>query len=62
MMFTKLLTNICLSCKSNLFSYKFGERFSEMFRMNHKYDIDWLIAWIMCQRLGILKVNENKLV
>ncbi|RNA42726.1 1-acyl-sn-glycerol-3-phosphate acyltransferase gamma-like [Brachionus plicatilis] len=22
--------------------------------MNHKYDIDWLIGWIVCQRLGIL--------
>jgi hypothetical protein len=25
--------------------------------MNHKYDIDWLVAWMACQRLGILKVN-----
>ncbi len=30
---------------------------SEKFRMNHKYDIDWLAAWIICQRLNILKVN-----
>jgi len=25
--------------------------------MNHKYDIDWLVAWMICQRLGILKVK-----
>lgn len=25
--------------------------------MNHKYDIDWMIGWIVCQRLGILGVN-----
>ncbi|CAF0812380.1 unnamed protein product, partial [Didymodactylos carnosus] len=22
--------------------------------MNHKYDIDWLMGWIICQRLGIM--------
>ena len=22
--------------------------------MNHKYDIDWLAGWILCQRLGIM--------
>ena len=26
--------------------------------MNHKYDIDWLIAWMMCQRIGILKGSK----
>lgn len=24
--------------------------------MNHKYDIDWMIGWIVCQRIGILGV------
>lgn len=24
--------------------------------MNHKYDIDWLAGWIICQRLGIIQV------
>ncbi|CAF4595999.1 unnamed protein product [Rotaria sp. Silwood2] len=26
--------------------------------MNHKYDIDWLAAWIACQRLNILKGSK----
>jgi lysophosphatidic acid acyltransferase / lysophosphatidylinositol acyltransferase len=24
--------------------------------MNHKYDIDWLMGWIVCQRVGLLCV------
>jgi len=28
-----------------------------MFRMNHKYDIDWLAGWIICQRLGVIQVD-----
>lgn len=24
--------------------------------MNHKYDIDWLMGWIICQRTGLLAV------
>lgn len=24
--------------------------------MNHKYDIDWLFGWIVCQRIGLLPV------
>ena len=23
---------------------------------NHKYDVDWLMGWIMCQRVGMLGV------
>ncbi|CAF1565372.1 unnamed protein product [Rotaria sp. Silwood1] len=26
--------------------------------MNHKYDIDWLAAWMACQRLGMLKGSK----
>ncbi len=26
--------------------------------MNHKYDIDWLAGWIICQRLGILQGSK----
>ncbi|CAF1420341.1 unnamed protein product [Rotaria sordida] len=26
--------------------------------MNHKYDIDWLVAWMACQRLGMLKGSK----
>lgn len=25
--------------------------------MNHKYDIDWLMGWIVCQRTGLLGVS-----
>ena len=25
--------------------------------MNHKYDVDWLMGWIVCQRTGLLHVN-----
>jgi lysophosphatidic acid acyltransferase/lysophosphatidylinositol acyltransferase len=25
--------------------------------MNHKYDIDWLMGWIVCQRTGLLPVS-----
>jgi lysophosphatidic acid acyltransferase/lysophosphatidylinositol acyltransferase len=25
--------------------------------MNHKYDIDWMIGWIICQRIGLLGVR-----
>lgn len=28
--------------------------------MNHKYDIDWLAGWMICQRIGILKVRRKK--
>jgi hypothetical protein len=31
-----------------------------MFRMNHKYDIDWLAGWVICQRLGIMQVILNQ--
>jgi lysophosphatidic acid acyltransferase/lysophosphatidylinositol acyltransferase len=27
--------------------------------MNHKYDIDWLMGWIICQRTGLLAVNKK---
>ncbi|CAF0979391.1 unnamed protein product [Rotaria sordida] len=26
--------------------------------MNHKYDVDWLAGWIICQRLGIIKGSK----
>ncbi|CAF1528436.1 unnamed protein product [Rotaria magnacalcarata] len=26
--------------------------------MNHKYDIDWLAGWIICQRLGIIQGSK----
>ncbi|CAF4401389.1 unnamed protein product [Rotaria sp. Silwood2] len=26
--------------------------------MNHKYDIDWLAGWIICQRLGIMQGSK----
>ncbi|CAF3249312.1 unnamed protein product [Rotaria socialis] len=26
--------------------------------MNHKYDIDWLAAWVACQRMGMLKGSK----
>jgi len=26
--------------------------------MNHKYDIDWLMGWIVCQRTGLLSGNK----
>jgi lysophosphatidic acid acyltransferase/lysophosphatidylinositol acyltransferase len=26
--------------------------------MNHKYDVDWIAGWIICQRLGILKQSK----
>ena len=25
--------------------------------LNHKYDIDWLLGWIFCQRIDLLAVN-----
>jgi lysophosphatidic acid acyltransferase/lysophosphatidylinositol acyltransferase len=25
--------------------------------MNHKYDIDWLMGWVVCQRTGLLGVS-----
>ena len=25
--------------------------------MNHKYEIDWLMGWLVCQRIGVLAVN-----
>ena len=25
--------------------------------MNHKYDIDWLMAWILAERFGMLGVG-----
>jgi hypothetical protein len=28
--------------------------------MNHKYDIDWLAGWVICQRLGIMQVISNQ--
>jgi hypothetical protein len=28
--------------------------------MNHKYDIDWLLGYILCQRISLLAV-KNKL-
>lgn len=26
--------------------------------MNHKYDIDWLAGWVICQRLGIMQGSK----
>ena len=28
--------------------------------MNHKYDIDWLMAWILAERFGMLGVSRNR--
>ena len=30
--------------------------------MNHKYDIDWLMAWILSERFGMLGVSSLLLV
>ena len=27
--------------------------------MNHKYDIDWMAAWIVAERCGMLGVSED---
>ena len=29
--------------------------------MNHKYDIDWMIGWIICQRIAFLGVSFQNL-
>lgn len=29
--------------------------------MNHKYDIDWLMGWILCQRVNLLGVRNSLL-
>lgn len=26
--------------------------------MNHKYDVDWLMGWVVCQRVGLLTGNK----
>jgi len=26
--------------------------------MNHKYDIDWIAGWIICQRLGVMQGSK----
>lgn len=26
--------------------------------VNHKYDIDWLMGWLVCQNINILGVNN----
>lgn len=30
--------------------------------MNHTYEIDWLLAWIVCERYGVLGVRLCLLV
>lgn len=25
--------------------------------MNHRYEVDWLIGWIFCERIGLLGVS-----
>jgi len=30
--------------------------------MNHKYDIDWLMAWILAERLQMLGVNIDNCI
>jgi lysophosphatidic acid acyltransferase/lysophosphatidylinositol acyltransferase len=25
--------------------------------LNHKYDIDWLMGWVLCQRVNLLAVS-----
>lgn len=30
--------------------------------MNHKYDIDWLMAWILAERLEMLGVSNTRAV
>ena len=30
--------------------------------MNHKYDIDWLMGWIMANRFGVLGVGNHFLI
>lgn len=27
--------------------------------MNHSYEIDWLIGWILCERVSVLGVIDN---
>jgi hypothetical protein len=49
-----------LSCEpiSHSIRYEQTRRDLRLFfvSMNHKYDIDWLAGWIICQRLGIIQV------
>ena len=28
--------------------------------INHKYDIDWLMGWVLCQRVNLLAVTCSK--
>jgi hypothetical protein len=50
-----------LLCKFLSFELS-AEKNNEIFRMNHKYDIDWLAGWIICQRLGIMQVISTKIL
>lgn len=30
--------------------------------MNHSYEIDWLIGWVVCERLGVLGVSYTRVL
>lgn len=49
---------------SNVVVYMDEEDFKKIHKehficiMNHKYDVDWLFGWMVCQRAGILGVRQ----
>jgi hypothetical protein len=43
----------------NVNDFKYFGKEHVLVIMNHKYDIDWLLTWIVCERLGMIAVCHS---
>lgn len=44
----------CVLYLENVSDFKYFGKEHVLVIMNHKYDIDWLLTWIVCERLGMI--------
>ena len=46
-----------LYCSEEDFKYVSHE--NSICIMNHKYDVDWMMGWLICQKVGVLAVIDK---
>ena len=48
----------CILCFENLDDFRYVGNEHTVVVMNHKYDIDWMMAWILAERMQMLGVSN----
>ena len=50
-------TEVVVYANKEDFKKYFGKEHGYLI-MNHAYDVDWLVGWIFCERVGVLGVGN----